>query len=110
MMAPLTQRGYFLLTDHSGYTSFVAESELEHAHDILSDLLRTIYESIQQPLTIHKLEGDAVFAYTPEARLQRGETLLELIESTYLAFRDRRTSILRGTTCTCEACSNIPSL
>ncbi len=110
MMAPLTQKGYFLLTDLSGYTSFVAETELEHAHDILSDLLRTVCESIQQHLTIHKLEGDAVFAYTPEARLQRGETLLELIESTYLAFRDRRTSILRGTTCTCKACSNIPSL
>jgi class 3 adenylate cyclase len=110
MMAPLTQSGYFLLTDLSGYTSFVAKTELEHAHDILSDLLRTVCESIQQHLTIHKLEGDAVFAYIPESRMQRGETLLELIESTYVAFRDRRTSIQRGTTCTCKACSNIPSL
>ena len=109
-MNNLTQRGYFILTDISGYTSFVAETELEHAHDILSDLLQTVCKSIQGLLTIHKLEGDAVFAYALEDRIQRGEILLELIESTYLGFRDRQLAIKQATTCTCKACSNIPSL
>ncbi len=109
-MSALTQLGYFVFIDISGYTSFVAGTELEHAHDILSDLLQTVCKAIVQLLTIHKLEGDAVFAYVPEGKITRGETLVELIESTYLAFRDRQLAIKRATTCSCKACTNIPSL
>jgi uncharacterized protein YndB with AHSA1/START domain len=109
-MDTTTQHGYLLLADISGYTSFVAETELEHSHEILSDLLETICMRIESLLTIHKLEGDAVFAYAPETIISRGETLLELIESTYAAFRDRQTDIKRKTTCTCRACQNIPKL
>ena len=109
-MSATTQHGYLLLADISGYTSFVAGTELDHSHEILSDLLETICVQIEKLLTIHKLEGDAVFAYAPQTIIARGETLLELIESTYLAFRDRQTHIRRATTCTCKACQNIPSL
>lgn len=109
-MNATTQHGYLLLADISGYTSFVAGTELDHAHEILTDLLETICIQIEKLLTIHKLEGDAVFAYVPEAVLARGETLLELIEATYIAFRDRQTDIRRSTTCTCRACQNIPGL
>jgi uncharacterized protein YndB with AHSA1/START domain len=109
-MSATTQHGYLVLADISGYTSFVAGTELDHSHEILSDLLETICTQIETLLTIHKLEGDAVFAYAPEAIISRGETILELIEATYMAFRDRQTSIKRATTCTCRACQNIPSL
>jgi len=109
-MSTITQHGYLLIADISGYTSFVAETELEHSHEILSDLLGTICEKIETMLTIHKLEGDAVFAYVPETNIQRGETLLELMEATYVAFRDKQVSIKRATTCTCNACRQIPSL
>jgi hypothetical protein len=104
------QHGYLVIADISGYTSFVAGTELEHSHEILSDLLGTICEKIETLLSIHKLEGDAVFAYVPEASILRGETLLEMVEATYVAFRDRQASIKRATTCTCNACRNIPSL
>lgn len=109
-MNTTTQHGYLLLADISGYTSFVARTELDHSHEILSDLLETIYTRIEKLLTIHKLEGDAVFAYTPEALVTRGETILELVESTYAAFRDRQMDVRRATTCTCKACKNILSL
>lgn len=109
-MSATTQHGYLLLADISGYTSFVAGTELDHSHEILSDLLETICMQIDKLLTIHKLEGDAVFAYVPETLIARGETLLELIETTYMAFRDRQIAIKRATTCTCRACQNIPSL
>jgi hypothetical protein len=104
------QHGYLFLADISGYTSFVAGTELDHSHEILTDLLETICMQIEKLLTIHKLEGDAVFAYAPETIISRGETILELVESTYVAFRDRQTDIRRATTCTCRACQHIPSL
>ncbi len=109
-MPETTQRGYLLLGDISGYTSFVAGTELEHAQEILSELLELIVKKFQSLLTISKLEGDAVFAYVSEAKLPEGELLLELVESTYVAFRDRREAAHRRTTCTCAACRAIPTL
>ncbi|MGQ0600871.1 MAG: DUF2652 domain-containing protein, partial [Anaerolineales bacterium] len=108
--ATLTQHGYLVLADISGYTSYLAGVELDHAHEILTDLLTTIVTRFKTTLRIVKLEGDAVFGYVPEALMQRGETLLELLEATYTAFRDRRESAHRRTTCECNACRNIATL
>ena len=73
-------------------------------------MLQIIVERFRPLLTISKLEGDAVFAYTPAANLPRGELLLDLIENTYVAFRDRQKAIERRTTCECNACRRIPDL
>ncbi|MGQ0602566.1 MAG: DUF2652 domain-containing protein [Anaerolineales bacterium] len=109
-METKTQHGYLILADISGYTSYLAGVELDHADEIITSLLEIIVGQFKQVLTISKLEGDAVFAYAPEAKLTRGETLLELIESTYVAFCDRRDSSHRRTICECKACQNIPNL
>lgn len=109
-MADQSKSGYLILADISGYTSFLAKVELEHAHEILTDLLEVIVENFQSMLTISKLEGDAVFAYVDQERIKRGEILLELIESTYVAFRQRRDTSNRATTCSCRACQFMPSL
>jgi uncharacterized protein YndB with AHSA1/START domain len=109
-MSTQTQHGYLVLADISGYTSYLAKVELEHAHEILTDLLETIVERFRAVLTISKLEGDAVFAYAPESKVTRGEMLLELFEATYAAFRDQVEACRRRTTCECNACRAIPSL
>jgi uncharacterized protein YndB with AHSA1/START domain len=88
----------------------LAGVELDHAHEILTDLLTAIVQRFKTLLTISKLEGDAVFAYTPEEKLPRGETLLELVESTYIAFHDRIQSSHRHTTCQCRACQGMRAL
>jgi class 3 adenylate cyclase len=105
-----TQHGYLVLADISGYTSYLAGVELTHAHEILSELLELIVEHFKPFLSIVKLEGDAVFAHVPKSKIQRDETLLEMMESTYLAFRDRVEGIRRRTTCQCNACKAIPTL
>ena len=107
---PGIDRGFLVLADISGYTAFLSKAELEHAQEILTDLLETIVDGFKTLLTIHKIEGDAVFAYTRDAHLLRGETLLELIESTYVAFRQRTKNVRRHTTCDCRACNNISTL
>jgi len=109
-MVDQTKHGYLILADISGYTSFLARVELEHAQEILTDLLEVIVDRFKSLLTISKLEGDAVFAYVDETNMARAETLLELIESTYVAFRQRRNSSKRATICTCKACQSMPSL
>lgn len=105
-----TEHGYLVLADISGYTSYLARVELEHAHEILTDLLAVIVDQFKQVLTISKLEGDAVFANVNETEMPNGERLLDLIETTYFEFRRRRDASQRNTTCTCRACQSIPSL
>jgi len=105
-----TQTGYLVLADISGYTSFVAQTEIEHADIAISNLLEAIIEQLSKLLTISKLEGDAVFAYVEEGKLPDGNTLLELIDHTYLAFRDQAEALSRKSTCPCRACRAIPTL
>ena len=105
-----TQTGYLVLADISGYTSYVAQTEIEHADLALSYLLETIVEKIGSLLVIGQLEGDAVFAYAEESRLQEGKSLLELIDQTYLAFREKALALYAGATCPCRACKALPTL
>ncbi len=105
-----TQTGYLVLADISGYTSFVAQTEIEHADIALSFLLEAIVEKLSSLLTISKLEGDAVFAYMEESKLPSGKSLLELIDNTYLAFRDQAEALYGKSTCPCKACQSIPTL
>jgi hypothetical protein len=80
-MGSITQHGYLVSADISGYPSFAAKTELEHSHAILSKLLNLVMEKIT-----------------------RGETLLEFLEDIHVAFHDRQISIKRVTICTCLAC------
>lgn len=105
-----TQTGYLVLADISGYTSFVAKTEIEHAENVISPLLETIIEKLGELFTFVKLEGDAVFAYVPEAKVSNSSAMFELIDNTYLIFRDSATHMHENATCPCKACKAIPSL
>lgn len=109
-MSTTAQHGYLVIADISGYTSFVAKTELEHSHEILSELLELLVHCFQPAMTISKLEGDAVFAYAVKDVFAQGSTLVDFVESMYVAFRDKQLSMKRATTCTCNACRNIPTL
>lgn len=105
-----TQRGYLVLADISGYTSFVAQTEIDHADNVISPLLETIIGNLGDMFTIVKLEGDAVFAYVPEEKMPDCNAMLDLIDSTYLIFRDSAIAMYEGATCPCKACRAIPML
>ena len=105
-----TEYGYLALADISGYNAFVTGTEFGHAQEIIADLLEFLVNRLQPILNLVQIEGDAVFAYTPEKRITRGETLFELIENTYTAFKNQLTSIKRHQTCNCAACQNINTL
>jgi len=104
------EKGYLLITDISGYTSFLTQVELEHAEGIMKSLFDTLVKEMKSPLTISKLEGDAIFAYAKEGSFVRGQSLLEAIENIYCAFALSLESMQRNTTCTCKACELIPTL
>lgn len=101
---------YFFLSDICRYTAYLAGSELDHAQEILGTLFETLLGNIQPPLKIAKLEGDAIFAYLPAEQICYGQTILDTVESMYVAFRRVRKAMRLNTTCTCRACRGINTL
>jgi len=102
-------RGSLVLTDISGYTTYLLGTELEHAQDVLSDLMSVVVGALQPPLHVTKLEGDAIFSYALDGACG-ASTLLDSIERSYFAFRARQRDIAHATSCTCDACKQIPTL
>jgi Protein of unknown function (DUF2652) len=106
----MTQQGFLIISDITGYSKYINESELEHARDSLTALLNILIQHTQSPLVISKLEGDAVFSYAPAGGFLQGQSLLDMIESTYASFRKALELMVINTTCTCNACRNLPNL
>lgn len=55
------QKGIFVIADITGYTAFLTQSELDHAHEILKTLFDTLLNNIKTPLQISNFQGDAIF-------------------------------------------------
>lgn len=98
-----------MLADISGYTEYMAGTELMHAQDVVADLLETIVAAIEPVFTLSKLEGDAAFAYAGQESVTPS-MVMDTVEAAYFAFQKRLRDITHSTTCECDACIRIPSL
>src|SRR4249919_4008384 len=90
-------------------SSYLAGTELDHAQDILADLMTTVVTALRPTFRLAKLEGDAAFAYVIAERID-GSQLLDTVERTYFAFRRRLRDIAQATACECNACVLMPRL
>jgi Protein of unknown function (DUF2652)/Polyketide cyclase / dehydrase and lipid transport len=108
-MLPAAQPTGFLIADISGYTGYLADVELDHAQDILADLIGTVVTSLRPNFRLAKLEGDAAFTYMNAEKVD-GSMLLDTIERCYFGFRRRRRDVRQATSCDCNACAQIPDL
>ena len=108
-MLNAAQPACFLIADISGYTRYLAGVELDHAQDILADLIGTVVTALRPNFRLAKLEGDAAFTYAPALKIDGG-LLLDTIERCYFGFRRRRRDVRQATSCECNACVRIPDL
>ena len=83
--------------------------ELDHAHDILADLIDTVVGSLRPTFRLAKLEGDAAFSYVITETID-GSALMDTVERTYFAFRRRLRDIGQASVCDCKACVRMPAL
>ena len=120
---PRAARGPLLLLDIGGYTSFLQAVTTAHADDafadgaippayaVLSSLLDGLVDAVAPPLTLAKLEGDAVFAYaTDPAGVPRGQDLLAFLAAAYAAFEARLDEARALWSCACDACIRLAAL
>lgn len=99
-----TTTGYIAMADISGYTTFVAATELEHSREILSELLEVTSRALEEHLTPVRLQGDAIICVSTE------DDIVPCLESAFVAFHRRARAMVAATTCPCAACQSVPSL
>ena len=115
------QEGALVLADISGYTGFMTGVEQEHgvdfsggipaAYSVLAALLDTVIRGVEPDFSLVKLEGDAVFAAAPAARLDgQGERVLDELGTMYRAFVDSRTRAIPASDHVCTACPAVAHL
>jgi hypothetical protein len=108
-------KALLIVVDISGYTKFITGRTLalEHAEQVISDLLNAVLDQSRHPLTLNKLEGDAALMYAEidGADPDPARAMLGQVRAFFPAFRERVTALsaLRRN-CSCDACRNITSL
>ncbi|RLT41697.1 MAG: DUF2652 domain-containing protein [Chloroflexi bacterium] len=105
-----SQSGFLVISDITGYTMFLSKSELNHAQEILQSLLELLIDHNRPPLIISRTAGDAVISYALGGGAIGGQTFVELMENTYVAFRRAIEMMVMNNTCRCNACANVSAL
>lgn len=106
----MEQRGFVLIADITGYTTYLTESELEHAQGTLTDLLELLVRTTRPPFAVAQLEGDAVMSYAFEDGFVDPQTFVEGVEDAYVEFRNAIDLMVLNNTCECNACANVNAL
>ena len=108
-MLARTEPACLVIADIAGYSGYLAGVELDHAQDILADLVDVIVGALRPAFKLAKLEGDAAFVYVPATTVD-GPGLRDVIERCYFAFQRRIRDIRQASTCECNACVRMPGL
>lgn len=103
-----------VIADISGYTRFLLfhTTALLHAEMIITDLLEGVIAQSSHPLTIAKLEGDAVFLYAlvdDDPQIVAREVLKQ-VAAFFDAFRTKERELIACNICACTACRSIEKL
>jgi hypothetical protein len=107
------RHAYMVIADISGYTRFLMlhTTSLLHAEFIITELMEAVISRSEHPLTIAKLEGDAIFLYaladdTPEV----ARDILKQAAGFFEAFSEKERELIACNTCGCQACRSIDKL
>ena len=103
-----------VLADISGYTSFMRlhRTSLMHAELIITDLIESVLDSADHPLTVSKLEGDAVFFYAEidGDPADVAHSVLNQLQEFFRTFHEREKEIVSCSACLCDACNRAGEL
>ena len=79
----MANKGFFIITDISGYTEYLTGSELDHANEILQSLFDAQLNAVEHPFLISGFRGDAIFMYVPETNFVQSQSFIEALENFY---------------------------
>ena len=109
-MSSEIKTGFLVVADISGYTRFLADTELEHANGIIKDLFDAMVPEFNKSVTISKFMGDAIFAHVENVAYEKSQFMIDFSYRIYSAFADRKELININTDCECNACTHMNEL
>ena len=112
-MVSKVESACFMIADISGYTQFLAGVALDHAHDIIADVMGMVVRKMRPAFRLAKFEGDAAFLYAVDGKPGvniDGAMVQDAIEAVYFAFRRRLRDIRLASACECDACRQMQDL
>jgi class 3 adenylate cyclase len=111
-----TKQVALVIADISGYTHFIRTKKVSglHAEEIIFDLLETVINHSEHPLTLNKLEGDAIFLYAELTSANQPEVLRDVARQAqdfFIIFRERVQALTQERAeCACNACQRVHDL
>ncbi|MFO1501752.1 MAG: DUF2652 domain-containing protein [Verrucomicrobiota bacterium] len=106
-----------VIADISGYTRYMAANAktLAHSQTVITELVKAIIQTVELPLEIAKLEGDAVFLFCrkgsdPGRWAASKRIVAQKLLAFFQLFREKLAELRLSTTCTCQACTHIDRL
>jgi len=115
-MATESKKVVLVMVDISGYTHFIRAQKMSaiHAEEIIFDLLEAVINRAQHPLTLNKLEGDAVFLYAEVGSSNTREVVRDVVKQAqgfFEAFYERaKTLTQERAECDCNAGQSVHDL
>jgi hypothetical protein len=101
-----TKEGPIVLADISGYTTFVASTEIEHSRRVVGMLLEAMIESQRGRLEAGQVAGDAVLF----VGVGLDPAFLGWMDAMYVAFHQMVRELAARQDCPCNACALAPTL
>ncbi|HEX4044036.1 MAG TPA: DUF2652 domain-containing protein [Gammaproteobacteria bacterium] len=107
-----------VIADISGYTQFIQQykKSLLHAEMLISELINAIIHTSKKPLTVNKLEGDAVlFVSQMDSKettvtVDLSKNIVNQAETFFKAFKHKQNQLIASNLCDCDACINLDKL
>jgi len=97
------------IPDISGFSKFVADTDIAHSQHIIEELLETLINANELGMQVSEIEGDAVLFYK-EGELANFSELLVQIETMYAKFHTQLKLYEHTRICQCGACSTANNL
>src|SRR5204863_7580141 len=95
------EAGFLILADISGFTAFVAGTELEHGAQVTGVLLEAVMRRLSPPLEIQEPEADAVFAIGPDGALPDGSVMPVLLADAFDVFKEEQRNMTQNERWSC---------
>lgn len=105
----MDNRGLIFIPDISGFSRFIAQTEIEHSRLIIQELLETLINANNTDLRISEIEGDAILFYK-FGDLPDLEGLYRQVERMFRAFHSNLIAYDLRRYCRCKACASAISL
>jgi hypothetical protein len=116
-MPSTTCQAFLLIADISGYTQFMKlhRMSVNHAKQVIVELLKALISATRMPLKLAELEGDAAFFYAvnPQEASKAGAVVEQLkaqVLDMFRAFYRAKDRLNELRLCVCDACLGVKDL